>query len=335
MKLNLIKRYFLHRLSDKEPFFKEDLQKIIYLDPSWIFPRIELMDLLIKEKNYREAVYQFVNLKSTIEKNFPNPKNEDEEFFERSITGRLGVNKKKLINKYEKIFKAAEKPIRFSRSGTIRELTKDSAVGWKNRVKINQLDQIIKKTPHNIQAKLEKAFIYFDAHADGKALDILEDVIKIDPNCIDAYVWLAEIYIYGWAEYKKAKEILLKALEMDSGRADVCKLLADVYFDEGKYDLQEEYMKKALEIDPSWITPRVALIYKLISEKKWKEAQEKLDYAKSLAGKIKLPEDDMEQYYETLISGRAYTKDDSIFKDLEKNIKEKDSDVLGGIIELK
>ena len=206
------------------------------------------------------------------------------------------------------------------KTGTIRELTQDAVIPAESKKIIEDLNEKIKSDSNNTSLLIKKAFIYFDAHADGKAIDILEDVIKIDPNCIDAYVWLAEIYIYGWGDYKMAKKELLTAKKVGS-RPDIYKLLADVYRDEGDKSLEKECLEKALKLGPDWILPRISLIYYYIFEGNLEDAKKELKIVESLIGKTKEPTDALQAYYENLISGRTIQKDELILKEAFEKLK--------------
>src|SRR3990167_10335027 len=114
-------------------------------------------------------------------------------------------------------------------SGTIEELTANHKLTLENQKKVDALDAILKNDPRNVQALLKKGFYLFDDRVDGNAIETFNKVIEIDPNCIDAYVWLAELYIYHWSEVQKADEALKKALKINPDNAAVHKLLGSGY----------------------------------------------------------------------------------------------------------
>src|SRR3990167_9926576 len=97
-------------------------------------------------------------------------------------------------------------------SGTIEELTANNKLTLENQKKVDALDVILKKDPRNIRVLLKKGFYLFDVMVDGKAIETFNKVIEIDPNCVDAYVWLAELYIYHWSNVERAEKVLKDAL---------------------------------------------------------------------------------------------------------------------------
>ena len=194
-------------------------------------------------------------------------------------------------------------------SGTIEELTANNKLTEENQKKVDALDAILKNDPKNIQALLKKGFYLFDDRVDGNAIETFNKVIEIDPNCIDAYVWLAELYIYHWSEVQKADEALKKALKINPDNAAVHRLIASGYLEAypGGYSKQDilYHLKKAIELEPSWIAPRVSLISLLFVEGQYALAKKELDEAYGqFQDDFPEPKDDMERYYEQLITGR-------------------------------
>ncbi|MDR3647025.1 MAG: hypothetical protein P4L22_05800 [Candidatus Babeliales bacterium] len=198
------------------------------------------------------------------------------------------------------------------RTGTIEELTKDEVLPLEEQKKVEELEKVLKTNPKNISALMEKGFIFFENQVDEKAIQIFKKVIDIDPTYIDTYVWLAELFIFHWADADSAEPYLLSALKINPNRADVHKLLANAFDLKKDRSKQLFHLKKALELEPSWISPRIELMILFLEEKKFDLAKEQLDNAyQQLQSHFPIPENPMQQYYELLITGRTgYTKSD-------------------------
>ena len=209
-------------------------------------------------------------------------------------------------------------------SGTIEELTANNKLTEENQKKVDALDAILKNDPKNIQALLKKGFYLFDDMVDGKAIETFNKVIEIDPNCVDAYVWLAELYIYHWADTPKADKVLQKALVIDQNRADVHKLLGSGYmrYYPERYSKDEilYHFRRAIELEPSWIAPRGYLIEYLFNDSEYDLAKKELDEAYAqLQENFPVPEDDMEKYYEQFVTGRSGIFNKELLDEFKKN----------------
>lgn len=211
------------------------------------------------------------------------------------------------------------------KTGTIEELTKDEVLPLVDQKKVAALDEILKTKPNDVSTLIEKGFIFFENQVDGKAIEIFKKVIDIDPTYVDAYVWLAELFLFHWADTERAEPYLISALKINPNRADVHKLLANSFDLQKNKSKQLYHLKKAIELEPSWISPRIELIVLFLQEKKFDLAKQELEEAyKQLQTGFKVSDNPMQQYYELLITGRTgYTKSDldDYKKIIEENLK--------------
>src|SRR5207244_3040830 len=74
--------------------------------------------------------------------------------------------------------------------------------------------------------------------------------VEINPDDIEGYLGLGEVYRNGLEDYKNAEEILLRGLEVDDESPDMLGSLAMVYIDQGNTRKAEKYLDMAEEIDP-------------------------------------------------------------------------------------
>lgn len=187
------------------------------------------------------------------------------------------------------------------------ELTESVTLNPEAQRAISALDLILEKYPNNVPALLEKAFILFRNQADGKAIELLNSIIAHDSSCIDAYVWLAELYVYHWADAEEAQKIVEQALSTGLLRADLYFLLACAYEKQADAANRLKYVQKSVAMEPTWIAPRLNLIGMLIDQHDIANAQEQLTALKHHLISTVAPKNEMQKYYETFITGRIVT----------------------------
>lgn len=124
-----------------------------------------------------------------------------------------------------------------------------------------------------------------------KSRDFFEKAISADPNYADAYAGLAEYYLAHPAQlmvqkserYLKAKENVIRALELDDYNAEAHAILGELlcYYEWKWEDGQKEYLL-AIELNPN--SPVVHKHYAdfLIAVRQFKEAREHMDLALKL-----------------------------------------------------
>ncbi|MFC1854713.1 tetratricopeptide repeat protein, partial [Candidatus Dependentiae bacterium] len=190
-------------------------------------------------------------------------------------------------------------------------------------------DNDLEKTPDDYNMLKEKAFLSFTfprvnmrkAEADCKRF------LKLYPDNVDTLFSLAyRTFINSYNDFtqnEKSRSLLEKALKINPKRADCYSLLADIERFSGK-DIETSiyYLKKAIELEPAWINPRIKLSYYFSENNDFdmaeKVAQEAFKTFKSL--KFSKPKNDIERYYEEGITGRTPDRE-PVFKKLFDWIK--------------
>jgi len=158
---------------------------------------------------------------------------------------------------------------------------------------INFLEKAIQQDPESLYLKQEMAILCLQNNDSGKALSIVEDILKIDPNHVDALIMDATIK-KALNQDEDVKAIYEKALQSDPTRKGVYQILGKMYLDEGDLDnayriyeemtrnfnndyegyyflgriyeikgdpgKAEEAFLKTLELSPTLIEPRLELI---------------------------------------------------------------------------
>ncbi len=156
----------------------------------------------------------------------------------------------------------------------------------------------------NKKELLEQAFKFFDKNKTEEAYKIYNEIMQLYPNDADAYVWMAESYLANEGDNDKAKECLLKALNVDPNNAGIHSLLAWADELEDK-SVVINHLKRAIELEPTWIWPRISLILELANSNP-KEAQFEIAKTyKFLDYNFPIPDNEMDRYYEYFITGRT------------------------------
>lgn len=201
-----------------------------------------------------------------------------------------------------------------------------------DKQRIYELDKILEKNPHDIPALLEKGFIFHEGCMDDEAIKVFKEILKIDPKNLDAYTWLCEsIWMYG--DSPQLKEVAQEALKIYPNQAVFYKFLAYslevVYYSQPEKikELYPVYLKKAIELEPTWLSTRIALIEFLIKNKQFDEAKKEINEAlKQILDNFSEPKNGMQRHYEELITGRiGYKKEDldKYKKEIEEDLKNK------------
>lgn len=179
-----------------------------------------------------------------------------------------------------------------------------------DKQRLIELDKILEKNPSDIPALLEKGFIFHEGCMDDEAIKTFKEILKIDAKNLDAYTWLCEsIWMYGDSpELKKTAE---EALKIYPNQAVFYKFLAYalevVYYSKPEKikELYPVYLKKAIELEPTWLSIRIALIEFLIRNKQFDEAKKEIQEAfKQIQDNFPEPKNDTQRHYEELITRR-------------------------------
>jgi tetratricopeptide (TPR) repeat protein len=191
---------------------------------------------------------------------------------------------------------------------SIIALTAETILSARDKGKIDELDCIIQQDPSNLSAYMQKGFLLFQAQADGQAIKVFNEVLERDPHYVDAYVWLAELLLFHWADAESAIFLLVKAKRIAPQRADVYYLLAVAFKKQNDVSQFICCMQKAIELEPTWPNPHICLIEHFVAEGKNDLAKQELqELEKHMQVNFPVPDDEMKLYYEELVTGRVMT----------------------------
>jgi len=152
----------------------------------------------------------------------------------------------------------------------------------KARLKI--YDEILEKDPNDEEALYQKActlFICFVGDTDYAARDMLQKLVDLGSKNVDVYFWLAECLLRHIGDFYAAEKIAKQGLALDQNRADLHSLLVWILWE---FDKDEEvifHLKKALELEPTWIGNRTSLIEGYIKKKDYVQAKIEIEKAKN------------------------------------------------------
>lgn len=113
-----------------------------------------------------------------------------------------------------------------------------------------------------------------------KGIAYFEQAIAKDPTFASAYTGLADGYDIlassGWMAKKEAfpkiKALALKALSIDNSLAEAYSLIGDAEFTDWNWKAAEENFKRAIELDPNYVTGHAYYAFFLLLMKRYDEA---------------------------------------------------------------
>jgi len=150
-----------------------------------------------------------------------------------------------------------------------------------------------------------------------KSIEYFEKAIEEDPAYGLAYARLADAYhlmaAHGWMDRQEgtsmAKELALKALELDKNLAEAYAVLGTVYEREWKWEKSEIAFKQALELNPNYSVGHEYYAHLLMNFWQAEEARKHIDIAIEL---------DPLSFIMRIVSARFYFHTESYLKSLEE-----------------
>jgi tetratricopeptide (TPR) repeat protein len=193
------------------------------------------------------------------------------------------------------------------------------------------LKKQVEQNPGNVSALVHLGMLSWEPfHKQEEAIDYLKEAIKYDPQNIDARFWLAKCYYHDYCEYDQAKQLLLEALKIDPNRSDCLSLIAMIVWNvSDDWTTAISYLERAVQEEPGWPELRRLLVLLYLEIKDIPSAEYQ---AKKLEELAKIPpkksRNYVEDYYETIVTGRGHNKKTEDLERLKERIKK--ANVLSG-----
>jgi len=116
---------------------------------------------------------------------------------------------------------------------------------------IKCLNEAIKLDPNDIDAYMNLGQIYLALNEYDKAIEYLEKITRINPKFIHAYFTLGEIYM-DRDNYSKAIESFENVIRVHPSRAEAFSYLGDIYYKQGNYEKAIFNYEKSIRMDPTY-----------------------------------------------------------------------------------
>lgn len=121
----------------------------------------------------------------------------------------------------------------------------------------NNLKEKYNSNPKDTAVAKEYAMILSQAHRKPKAIEIFNDIIKIDPSRTDILLMLGFEY-YGMQDYEKAEKVTAQLLKYDKDNAQAKYNLGAINLAMGKTETARKYWKEVVEKHPGSEAARYA-----------------------------------------------------------------------------
>lgn len=179
----------------------------------------------------------------------------------------------------------------------------------KENLYMDSLEKRLEKSRNDIEALIHKAIMLYEPYHDSDQAEvILKKIIDQYPQNVDARMWRAEFLCFWHASYEDAEPHLRAALAINPNRADCHAVLGGVLETmRSRMPEAEFHYRKAFEIEPTWIGPRVFCANILFERGDFQGARHELKEALKYVIDGKWPTSNpVEEYYENMITGRLY-----------------------------
>jgi tetratricopeptide (TPR) repeat protein len=170
-----------------------------------------------------------------------------------------------------------------------------------------ELLRVIDQKPDDPKAQIALGSLLLAAHKFPEAQERAEQLLKKDPNSVDARVLLANAYA-GQQDIQASLQEMQGAIDLAPGKPETYLNMAVLQLSAKKTEQAEQSFRKAVELDPKSLTAALALGNFCASQRRWAEAEQQFRHAVELEPKNPLPRIALARLYphpRAEISGRA------------------------------
>jgi tetratricopeptide (TPR) repeat protein len=172
--------------------------------------------------------------------------------------------------------------------------------------KLEMINALLKNDPTNLILLLQKAYVYLNGYDNENTIANYRHIIELYPDCIDAYFWLSYYLHRIGCDPEQAMEVAQEGLKISPTNGGLHAIIAwtlEWYSD--KDDEFLYHLKKAIQLEQTWISTRISLIDYFIKHKNFDLAKEEIYKALDLVcDDYPTPKDEMESEYEIGITRR-------------------------------
>jgi len=220
-------------------------------------------------EEYRKKLYE---IKNTSGENAPEPENVnmDEKSMEKLATlGYLGVavaGKTSLKENRE----LPDPKDRIELFNMISLASEHISEGKYDKA-LELLENVVKKDPNNPQIRLLLASSYLKQKKFEKAKAQLDSILKKNPDNLKALITLANLF-YAQKKAEETRAVCSKILSIEKNYTQALSLMGKAYILDDNLEKAYEYLKKAVDVQPKINATRLELAKCLISMKRYDEA---------------------------------------------------------------
>jgi len=154
-------------------------------------------------------------------------------------------------------------------------LALEAAMGGYAKRQLDLITELAAKFPNDERAQNLLANIYFSQQDYEKAIELYNEVIKIEPEFSQAYNQLGYAYRYI-GDYVRAEKAFKKYIELIPDDPNPYDSYAELLLKMGEYEISIENYEKALKIDPDFMNSYVGLSSNYNIKREYKTARKYL-----------------------------------------------------------
>lgn len=133
---------------------------------------------------------------------------------------------------------------------------------------VESYQQALQKAPQNEEAYNLLAREYMAQGKVKEAIQILKELINVNPSSVSAYFYLGSIYATSLKDYDRALKAYEEVLNIDPDNPKIMEIISEIYLVRKDLKKAQTYLKQLIDQDPSDLNNRirVALLYYELKE---------------------------------------------------------------------
>ena len=123
---------------------------------------------------------------------------------------------------------------------------------------IQTYGKLIELYPYETEARYSLAFLYWDNYQYAEEVEVLETLVRLEPEMHVPWSMLGEAYL-SLQEFEKAENALRRLIDLEPEHPNGYELLGDLQRALSRFDLAKNQYEKALSLDPDFYSTQVKL----------------------------------------------------------------------------